>query len=179
VLNTTTTYQPASQAAARPGRSESKLQQLLLTFGLTILFTSPSLFLQASEGTNAPPSTASATSTSFAPNNDQGGGGSGDSSPAPCSAEDVSLKDVLSRTKGISAMAAAEPGVNGAANPSVLVVLIDRSGNEHYSKVQVTGRRGNALLVADCLNRLAPGPYTIIATSREYLKHKTIFVPTP
>lgn len=169
----------SSQATAGNGTVEGrKLQQLLLAFALTIFFTSPFQFLQASEGTIAPPGTALVTSTTLAPNNVQGGGDSGDPETTPCSSEAVSLHDVLTVTKGVSAFAAAESGSTTEVSPSILVVVLDRSGNEAYSKIQVTGRKGNALVVSDCLKRLSPGTYTIIATSKEYMKHKTIFVPT-
>ena len=70
-------------------------------------------------------------------------------------------------------MAAAEPGTTTS---EILVVLKSRSGAEDYTKIKVLGRKGAALLAADCLGRLEPGAYTIVASSNDRIQYKTILL---
>jgi hypothetical protein len=152
------------------------LQQQLLVTSLIILFTSLSLLSHASEGEFAPIRTASSTSTPTAPSSfTEGGGGSGSAATdSPCEANEVQFNQIMNITKGISAFGTET--YEGTANPQILVVVRNVSGQEQYSKIHITGRQGSAFTASDCMDRLEPGTYTVVATSRDEIIRKTIVI---
>ena len=167
--------QPAARSVGKRFSNRGGIGQAVLAVVLTLLFTSPSPSAQATEPPIAPSDNSPATSNVHAPNT-HGGGGSGETT-APCSTEAIPLQQILAFSKGISAMAAAEPGTTTS---SILVVVKNnRSGAEDYTKIKVMGRKGAVLMATDCLGRLEPGPYTVVATSNERLQQKTILLANP
>lgn len=170
-VNQRTKYRTAPQLPKGIARAfcatETYLLRLLLA--ITILFTSPSL-LARSNGQQIAPLPLAESATTTAP---LGGGGSGN---FPCTDSAQTSAQLITKSKGVSAYAQ-HSRHEIPTNKSILVVVADRYGTEQYTKVQVTGRQGSALTVADCLDRLSPGTYLVLATSEESLQYQTIFLP--
>ncbi len=65
---------------------------------------------------------------------------------------------------------------NAEKEAEVLVVINDILGNQLYSKVIITDVNGSTVTAIDRLNKLAPGTYIIIATSKNKLYKKKLII---